>query len=100
MLGKMYGIDSSNGEIIWSKILGLGWTVEVGGKVHPAKMFVIKTVSDGGNPEVVMVGQRKADNVCVIVFQLIRLLILASEVLSGYCPLPHRCFDRRGFVWR
>lgn len=62
--GKVFGIDSSNGEIIWSRVFGLGWANEVGGRVVPAKLFVIRTVADGGDPEVVVVTQRRADNVC------------------------------------
>lgn len=63
--GKVYGIDSSNGAILWSRVLGLGWAGEVGAKVLPVKMFVIKTVGDedGEGPQVVLVTQRKADNV-------------------------------------
>ncbi|KAF8872794.1 hypothetical protein CPB84DRAFT_1854287 [Gymnopilus junonius] len=61
-LGKVYGIDSSNGNIVWSRVLGLGWAGEVGGHVQPLKLYVTKTVSDGGDPEVVLVAQRRADN--------------------------------------
>lgn len=61
--GKVFGIDSGNGEIVWSRVFGLGWAEEVGGKVVPAKLFVIKTVADGGDPEVAVVTQRRADNV-------------------------------------
>jgi hypothetical protein len=64
-IGKVFGIDSSNGNVIWSRVLGLGWAAEVGGVVIPLKMFVVRTVSDGGSPEVVLVTQRKADNVSV-----------------------------------
>jgi hypothetical protein len=61
--GKVFGIDSGNGEIVWSRVFGLGWTDEFRGKVIPAKLFVIKTVADGGDPEVAVVTQRRADNV-------------------------------------
>jgi len=61
-LGKIYGIDSSNGEIIWSRVLGYGWAESA--QVVPIKIYTIKTVSDGGDPEVVLVTQRRADNVC------------------------------------
>lgn len=62
-LGKIFGIDSSNGEIIWSRVLGLGWAAEVGGQVIPVKLFVTRAVSDGDTPQVVLVTQRRADNV-------------------------------------
>jgi outer membrane protein assembly factor BamB len=61
--GKVFGIDSSNGEIVWSRVFGLGWAGEIGGRVVPVKLFVAKTVADGGDPEVVVVTQRRADNV-------------------------------------
>ena len=61
--GKVFGIDSSNGEIVWTRVFGLGWAHEIGGRVVPVKLFVTKTVVDGGDPEVVLVSQRRADNV-------------------------------------
>ena len=63
--GKVFGIDSSNGEIVWSRVFGLGWAGEIGGRVVPVKLFVTKTVADGGDPEVVVVTQRRAENVCL-----------------------------------
>lgn len=63
--GKVYGIDSANGEIVWSRVFGLGWAAEVGGQVIPVKLFVTRTVSDGDAPQVVLVTQRKANNVCL-----------------------------------
>ena len=53
--GKIFGIDSSNGHIVWSRILGLGSIASVGGAIAPVKMFVVKTVSDGEVPQVVLV---------------------------------------------
>lgn len=63
--GKLYGLDSSNGEIVWSRVFGLGWAVEVGGRIVPVKVFVVKVVGDEGGkgPEVVVVTQRVASNV-------------------------------------
>lgn len=58
--GKVFGIDSSNGEILWSRVLGLGWAAEVGGTIHPVKMFGGFGV---GGSEVILVTQRRADNV-------------------------------------
>ncbi|KIK01760.1 hypothetical protein K443DRAFT_550803 [Laccaria amethystina LaAM-08-1] len=63
--GKVFGIDSSNGEILWSRVLGLGWAAEIGGRIHPVKLYLTRTVSDGGDPEVVLVTQRRADNTLV-----------------------------------
>ena len=69
--GKVFGIDSSNGEILWSRVLGLGWAAEIGGRIHPVKLYVTRTVSDGGDPEVVLVTQRRADNVSHVPFETV-----------------------------
>jgi hypothetical protein len=62
-LGKMYGLDSSSGAVLWSRLLGLGWAAQVGAQIIPVKLFVVQTVADGGFPEVVLVVQRRANNV-------------------------------------
>ncbi|KAF8963227.1 hypothetical protein BDZ97DRAFT_1038548 [Flammula alnicola] len=77
MYGKVFGIDSSNGEIVWSRVLGLGWAGEIGGSIQPVKLFVTKTVSDGGDPEVVLVGQRRADN------SLVDTVVFHMDALTG-----------------
>jgi hypothetical protein len=75
--GRVYAIDTANGEIVWSRILGLGWAGEpgkkgnvVGGRVDVVKVFAIKPVGSGTiateqvtKPEVVLVAQRTAHNV-------------------------------------
>lgn len=61
--GKIFGIDSSNGRVLWSRVLGLGWAAKVGGTIIPIKMFVTRTVSDPEGPQIVLVTQRRADNV-------------------------------------
>lgn len=61
--GIVFGLDSSNGAILWRRLLGLGWAHEVGGRHVPVKMFVVKTVQDGERPQVVFVTQRLANNV-------------------------------------
>ncbi|KAF8644498.1 hypothetical protein AX16_008429 [Volvariella volvacea WC 439] len=88
--GKVYGIDGSNGEILWSRKLGVGWAAEVGGRIQPVKLFVLKKVGDvdagesgngriGGEakPEVVVVTQRRADN------GLIDTVIFHLDALTG-----------------
>ncbi|EKM58157.1 uncharacterized protein PHACADRAFT_116839 [Phanerochaete carnosa HHB-10118-sp] len=60
--GKVYGIDSANGEILWSRVFGLGWAAEVGGHVLPLKIYTTRTVMDEETPQVVIVTQRKANN--------------------------------------
>ena len=78
--GKVFGIDSSNGEIVWSRVFGLGWAGEIGGRVVPVKLFVTKTVADGGDPEVVIVTQRRAENV-----RLLCILLLPSHKAHITC---------------
>ncbi|KAF6749878.1 hypothetical protein DFP72DRAFT_1013730 [Ephemerocybe angulata] len=51
--GKVFGIDSSNGDILWSRALGAG--------VTPSKIFTIKAVSDGVDPEVVIVTEKRSE---------------------------------------
>jgi hypothetical protein len=81
-LGKIYGLDSTSGAVLWSRILGLGWAAQIGGEILPSKLFVIRTIADGGFPEVVLVTQRRASNV--------RLFVLVSAfgwliAVSGTC---------------
>jgi outer membrane protein assembly factor BamB len=69
--GKVFGIDSSNGEILWSRVLGLGWAAEIGGEIHPVQLYATREVSDGGDPEVVLVTQRRADNVSYVFLEMV-----------------------------
>jgi hypothetical protein len=93
--GKVFGIDSSNGEIVWSRVFGLGWAGEIGGRVVPVKLFVTKTVADGGDPEVVIVTQRRADNVRLIYILTsltqTKLIPPAITDFSRHCHLPFEC---------
>ncbi len=61
--GKLFALDSSNGDIVWSRILDLGWAAEVGASHVPVKIFVTRTVSDGSEPQAVLITQRRANNV-------------------------------------
>ncbi len=67
---KVFGIDSSDGEILWSRMFGLGWAAETGGSILPVKLYVTQTVHDGDSPQVVIVAQRRAENVRLISFRL------------------------------
>lgn len=64
--GKVYGLDSASGEIVWSRVFGLGWAAKVGARIVPAKIFTVNAVGDSEEqrPQVVLVTQRIADNVC------------------------------------
>ncbi|CCM05286.1 uncharacterized protein FIBRA_07498 [Fibroporia radiculosa] len=75
--GKLYGIDSANGEVLWSRVFGLGWAANVGGQVLPVKIFVTRTVSDGDSPQVVLVTQRKATN------SLVDTVVFHVDALTG-----------------
>ncbi|KAL1658638.1 hypothetical protein GGF50DRAFT_131591 [Schizophyllum commune] len=52
--GVVYGLDSSNGAVLWSRLYE-----DKDGAVTPVKVFTLKTVSDGETPQVVVVAQRK-----------------------------------------
>ncbi|KAM6494809.1 Protein of unknown function (DUF1620) domain containing protein [Amanita muscaria] len=98
--GKVYAIDTSNGEIVWSRVFGLGWAEEkgpdgnvVGGRIDVDKVYVIKPLGSGGakkkakktkkaaeevtRPEVVLVTQRFAANT------LVDTVIFHIDALTG-----------------
>ncbi|TRM55534.1 hypothetical protein BD626DRAFT_525104 [Schizophyllum amplum] len=52
--GVVFGLDSSNGQVLWSRLFE-----DKDGKVVPEKVFTLRTVSDGETPQVVVVAQRK-----------------------------------------
>ena len=62
-LGKIYGLDSSSGAVIWSRVLGYGRAAQVGAQIVPVKLSVVRTVVNGGFPEAVLVAHRRAKNV-------------------------------------
>jgi ER membrane protein complex subunit 1 len=66
--GKVYALDSSNGNVLWSKLLGNGWTSEVGGaEMSTRKLAIVKGVGEGeGRAEAVLVVERRARNVSVL----------------------------------
>ena len=93
--GKIFGIDSSNGHVVWSKILGLGPVATVGGVIIPVKLFVVNTVSDGEVPQVVLLATRHGFDVRAG----ITILTHTQEAhffISGHrrhgC-VSHRCID-------
>jgi ER membrane protein complex subunit 1 len=57
--GKVFGIDTTRGDIIWSRLLVEGSH----GGVMPLKMFPFTTVSDGRQPEMILVGHRQSPSV-------------------------------------
>ncbi|KAG6836912.1 hypothetical protein H0H93_001278 [Arthromyces matolae] len=90
--GKIFGLDSSTGSIIWSRILGLGWAAEVGASVVPVKMFVFSEGATGGQvvktPEVIIVAQRRADNTLVdtVIFHIDALTGASATVENSVTP--------------
>jgi hypothetical protein len=96
----VYGIDSGDGSILWSRVIGLGWADEVGGQVQPMKLFVVKAVGDidspeeqgGGGPQVVLVAQRRAENVRASSLSraIFYLLTFVWLVPNRYSDFPHR----------
>ncbi|KAJ3478666.1 hypothetical protein NLI96_g9601 [Meripilus lineatus] len=106
--GKLYALDSSNGEIIWSKVFGLGWAGEgskdkgpVGATVVPLKSFTVRSVGDVNGDgesdvaEVVVVAQRKANNglVDTVAFHV---NAFTGEDLSGAGSQAGECPTREG----
>ncbi|KZT21772.1 DUF1620-domain-containing protein [Neolentinus lepideus HHB14362 ss-1] len=75
--GKIYGLDSTSGDIVWSRVLGLGWAGEIGATIHPVKIYVTRTVADGDTPQVVVVTQRRAENT------LIDTVLFHVDALTG-----------------
>ncbi|KAJ7483329.1 DUF1620-domain-containing protein [Mycena latifolia] len=69
--GSVFGLDTASGAVLWTRMLGLGWAGEgVGGKVKPAKIFVVDGEGDG--KDVVLIALRKANNnlVDTVVFRI------------------------------
>lgn len=66
--GKLFGIDSSNGNIVWSRVLGLGSAAQVGGYTLPLKLFVTRDVTDGEIPQVVLVTRRHSNEASIRTF--------------------------------
>lgn len=65
-LGKIYALDTSNGDIIWSRVLGLGPAAHTGGgQLFPAKMFVTRTVAEEQSPQAVLIAMRQSVNVSI-----------------------------------
>jgi hypothetical protein len=64
-LGKIYGLDSSSGIVVWSRILGFGSAAQIGAQIVPIKLFVVRTLVNGSFPEAVLVAQRHAKNVII-----------------------------------
>jgi hypothetical protein len=58
--GKVFGIDTVRGDIVWSRLLVEG---SHGGSVKPFKLFSLTTVSDGRQPEIVLLAHRQSPSV-------------------------------------
>lgn len=71
--GKVYGIDTSNGDILWSRLLGTGrLDSQEGARAYPreGKMYVMKTVGDADEdaletgPEIALFADSLSQQVC------------------------------------
>ncbi|KAI6098758.1 hypothetical protein F5141DRAFT_1145408, partial [Pisolithus sp. B1] len=80
--GILYGLDSSDGRVIWRRLFGLGWASDrADGRVFPVKMYVLPekvghVADDGGkegtmNQTVVVVTQRRAHNVAYPTWRIV-----------------------------
>lgn len=83
--GKIFGLDSTSGKILWSRVLGLGWAAQVGGRIIPVKLLVTRTVNEESEPQVVLVTQRRADNSLVDTV-LFHINALTGEDATGVSP--------------
>ncbi|KAG9308090.1 hypothetical protein JVU11DRAFT_12603 [Chiua virens] len=70
--GKIFALDTSTGAIVWSRILGLGWARQVGGRIVPVKAVVVRSVETGteecvpeARKEIALITQRVADDTLV-----------------------------------
>lgn len=93
--GKIFGIDSSNGHVVWSRILGLGSAASVGGTIVPVKMFVVRSVSDGETPQVVLLATRRGFDVRPD--ETASTSARDSFFHLGHCQhgiVPHQCAHR------
>lgn len=57
--GSVVGLDGATGRELWRRLLG---DEAGGGQMYPLKIFVSKTAGEGG-PEVVLVAQRRSEEV-------------------------------------
>ncbi|KAJ3711601.1 DUF1620-domain-containing protein [Lentinula raphanica] len=92
--GKVYGIDTGNGEILWSRTLGTGH--ERGTKIVPLadKMFVLKNVADvdasspGTGPEIVLLADSVTEDSTVE-----NVLLFHLNALTGQDVIQHSKSD-------
>jgi outer membrane protein assembly factor BamB len=59
--GKVFALDSSNGEIVWSTSLGL--TRHSGPELDVQGMWIVREVGDGVNPTLAIIASRTVDGV-------------------------------------
>lgn len=59
-VGKVYALDSTNGNVSWSKLLG---TDARGGVLEPVRLFVLRTAAETSNPEVALIAQHHVPGV-------------------------------------
>jgi len=59
--GKVFALDSSNGEIVWSKSLGL--TRHSGPELDVQGMWIVREVGEGVNPTLAIIATRTVEDV-------------------------------------
>jgi outer membrane protein assembly factor BamB len=81
--GKLFALDTSTGAIVWSRILGLGWARQVGGRIVPVKAFTVRRTETGvedGVPEgrdgIALITQKVADNVRILFFRCLPAVVV------------------------
>jgi len=59
--GKVFALDSSTGEIIWTRSLGL--TSHLGSELDVQGMWVVREVGEGVNPTLAIIASRTVEGV-------------------------------------
>ncbi|KAF8829541.1 hypothetical protein HHX47_DHR3000530 [Lentinula edodes] len=82
--GKAYGIDTSNGDILWNRVLGIGQDPVANAVPFGDKLFIMKTVGDAdinseAGPEVVILAKSRVEEVCLHSFKFGCHLNIYSE---------------------
>lgn len=58
--GKVFGLDSANGNIVWSR--NLGFFSQTGPELEVTNVFATRELSETGNPQVAILAARTRDN--------------------------------------
>lgn len=80
--GKVFALDSSNGEIVWSRSLGL--TSHHGSELDVKGMWIVREEGEGVNPTLAVIASRMVEGVSKVVICSCVMLILQEVSTVGY----------------